>query len=213
MSLTPTPPLRFALNRLRRTAIERAYWNDPTILETLSDGYRRACERACIMPTIYQWEADGSAEYDLPADLYRVLRVFLAGSPLDEVPLHLALEGREAGYYTYEQKIGLVPTAAEGATAAMLYAATPPPLESFDEELDEAFGQEHVPILVHYARARVLEQAGGAQHITSARFERQMYEVGVLRLSQQTVNRVGPARIRTLHQRAPRRVRRDQDAG
>jgi len=205
-NLTARPTLRYYADRLRTTLAEPELVGESDLLTFLSDGYKRLCERSgCLLGTTTVTLTSGVAEADLPEDHYRTRLVALGGVRLDELSLRNSLASYGAGvplaYYQYAGKIGFAPTPNTSTNhVTLLYSASPPPVQGYDDDLDPRLPPEYRYGIVHWVRWRITQIDGGAQGISRANYERALFEdcVGKIRRQLGTVASVTPGRMRSV---------------
>lgn len=204
--LTPRPILRHLKDRLRQNYVDDAQYDDAEVLALLNDAYRDACEQSRCLETLATFTLiSGQVEYALPADYSSTLAVYANGIELESIPLAGAFSSVAAtgnnvgGYYLYATTIGFWITAAMTSTVKMIYAAYPAALASFDSTLDSRFPEEFADILVHYVRWRVQMLSGGAERITQARWDRQLYDLRIKELRRRNNIAAGTGNFRIGH--------------
>lgn len=189
-TLTPTPPVRFALYRLRQAVAESSRFQDEELLAILNEGYRSACQRSqCLQAVVTLTFDPGLFEIALPDDWSSTLRVYVGGVALEPAPYRHSTMTLPGTYYQIEGKIGLNPADADpdaGVDAVFFYARTPDDL-GYDDTPE--WGPEWNYLLRHYAAWRCILASGGAQTIGKAVQERRLFENGVRQLRWQ--NRPG----------------------
>lgn len=184
--------LEFVKDRLRANYVDDSLYDDDELLAFLNDAYRDACEQSRCLVALYDFTlADATQEYDLPADFAAAINCWAGGVELENLTLSRALTygGGAAfpfAYYTYGTKIGFAPVPSSATAVTMLYAQLPTPLATYDDTLDERFGEEYADILVHYVRWRVQMTSGGAERIGQARYDRNTYDFRVSQLRHQS---------------------------
>lgn len=183
-TLTPTPPIRFCINRLRQSIAEASRFSDEDLLDLINEGYRSACERAQALQSVATITFPaGTLEAALPVDWSQTIRVYQAGRPLDPIPYRHASAQLAGTYYQYDGIVGVSIGDPEVETSAvMLYARSP--VNLFYDDTPQ-WGPEWNYLLRHYTAWRCVLAAGGAQTVGKAVRERQLYEAGVRRLRHQ----------------------------
>lgn len=182
--LTPSDILTFCRSRLEQNYVDTSLYDGTDILDLMSDAYVHACEESLVLRNLTGLAlAAGQAEYVLPADLHALIRVVAGGRQLQPIPRTEALAdfattGIETSYYTYSNKIGVVPTPIEdGVMSVMIeYATTPARFTTYGDVLDARFPVEFADILVHYVRWRVQMLSGGAERIGAATGDRGLFD-------------------------------------
>jgi hypothetical protein len=179
--LSPTPPVRFCIYRLRQNVAEASRFSSDDLVGFINDGYQSACERSACLPAITTLTVTaGTNEVALPADWARTLHVYQDGRELATVAYQNALRTAAGSYYQYEATIGLTgePVASD-TTLYILYARIPSPLN-----LDGVpeWGGEWNYLLRHYAAWRCMRAASGAQDLRWIVNERAFYDDGVAHL-------------------------------
>ena len=203
---TARPTLRYYQDRLRQSIAEPELVSDSDMLTFLSDGYKRLCERSgCLVNVATISLTQGTIEYALPTDIYRIRMLAVAGMPIDEISLRNSLadygSGVPVAYYTYGSTIGFAPNpSADIATATLLYEATPTAPTGYDSDLDPRCLPEYRYGILHWVRWRLTQIDGGAQGITKANYERALFEDAVTRLraASRGAASVQMARMRTV---------------
>lgn len=183
--LTPTPPVRFTIARLRQSIAETSRFTDEELRTYINDGYRMACERSRILQAIGTVTiAAGANTGPLPADWFRTLAAFAGGVELEPAPLTTSTLQLRNTYFQHGTTFGLGLAPEEGATVTILYVQVPVDL-GFDDT--PRWGREHDPILRSYAAWRCVKASGGAQTVRKARMLRDEFDAGVRDLRRTTV--------------------------
>lgn len=180
--LTPTPPVRFQIMRLRQAVASDSRFTDDDLLTLINEGYRSACQRAECLVAIAQLDFTADApEQQLPGDHVRTIRVYQTGKKLEPISYAHSSMMLRGTYYQYQGTIGL--SLADDTSVLMFYARSPIPLGLDDTP---EWGREWDHLLRHYAAWRCILASGGAQTIRKAMGERAAFEDGVRRLRQQS---------------------------
>jgi hypothetical protein len=202
---TTRPTLRYYQDRLRATIAEPELVSDADLLTFLQDGYARLCERSgCIVNLSTITMIPSQSEYTLPSDHYQTLMIASAGTLLNLVPLRNSLidygVGVPSAWYSYSDKIGVIPQPVQPGTISILYEATPDTPSGYDESLDPRCLPEYRYGIVHWVRWRLTQLDGGAQGINKAGYERALFEDAVVRLRAATHSLVSPggSRMRSI---------------
>lgn len=182
VTLTPTPPLRFQIVRLRQAVASDARFTDQELLDLLNEGYVSACQRSeCLLSLVTLTFMAASNEVLLPLDHVRTIRLYQAGNKLEPISYQHSSQMLRGTYYQYEGTIGL--SIGGDTTALMLYARSPIRLGIDDTP---EWGREWDHILRHYAAWRCILASGGAQTIRKAMSERSAFDNAVRLLRQQS---------------------------
>lgn len=199
-NLAPRAPLDFLRERLRLVAVEEALVSDRDLLDLLSDGYQRACERAAALRALATIPVTGR-EVSVPGDFFSPIRIADEQGILDGLDHHLAAITDERGYVLRARTILLTrPTI--GSTLQLAYVRTPPRFAAWLDVPELPFGAEHSYLLAHYARWRVWEMSRGAAGIGWAQWERSRFERGVEKLRAQVAgaDAAEPQRITSIRE-------------
>lgn len=207
--LNPNATLIFVRNRLRAGLVDPARYTDSDLLNLVNEAYLDACEQTLCLQSLHTITTVAEqAEYALPADFSALIRVVSAGQELSLLPLQDSLQGLtnlQPSYYLYGSKIGLVPTPTVNSSgeALLLYAAAPPLLTSFEDDLDGRFPSEFSDVLVHYVRWRTQLLSGGAERLASASADRGTYDLRIkqLRRRYESVVQTGAPYVRHISDR------------
>ena len=179
--LTPTPPVRFCIYRLRQSIAEPSRFSDDDLVGFINDGYLSACERtACLLAITTLTIPAGVTEVALPTDWSRTLRVYVNGVAQTPVPYQDALNGIAGGVYQYAQTLGFTGDANTSDQTAFLFYAQVPPLLGLDDS--PLWGPEWNYLLRHYAAWRCMLAASGSEELAMMVNERNQYDIGVDRL-------------------------------
>lgn len=195
MSLSPETTLVYVKRRLRDEYIPSQAMDDDALLRYVTEGYQQLCQQAGVFETITTIsDVTDQAEYALPADHFKTLRVYRDGRRQGRITDQAALTALQTGYYEYGDVLGVSPAPAstEGATT-LLYVRTPAAPASWNSTLDTEFPPELAYGIVHYVYSRVATSIGGEARIQQAGWHRQQFEKAVttLRRRSQSVFRTG----------------------
>jgi hypothetical protein len=194
-TLTPTPPVRFCIARLRPRWAETSRFSDAELLELVNDGYRSACEQSELLETLdIITTTAGVQSYPLPADWGRTIAVYQAGFPLVREPLRDLPSNLGGTFDDYDGNLTLGEAPAEAGSLYLLYSRVPA-LLGLDDTPE--WGGEWDYLLRHYVAWQATIQSGGAQSIATALAERANFDAGVQALIHQKQSRKAVTRVRS----------------
>lgn len=198
ITFTPVPTLEFVRQRLL-TYIHPKEIDEDELLRLSAEGYRRLCEESLALQKVAQThDTAGAAEYSLPEDHFRTIKVFRSGQRQQRLPDWLGLSESETGYYEYDGVFGIVPTPSSGQGSTwMLYARSPASLAAWTDTLDLDFPAEFTYAIVHYVHSRVSTTIGGEGRISQVNWHRQQYDDAVRTLRRRVLT-PNAAQIRQL---------------
>lgn len=179
--LVPRPPLEFLRYRLRLVVVEAAFMPDQDLLELISDGYQRACERGRLLPRVTTIPYAGVAELAVPADFYAVLYAADEDGMLERIDETAAARGERG--WIMRGGVLVQPQLHDSGALTLLYAATPSRFLTWTDVPVPEFPPEAYYLLAHYVRWRVYEMSRGAAGISWSLWERSQFEGGVAELA------------------------------
>jgi hypothetical protein len=176
-------PMRYLLARLRAAYADPAAFSDDQILRFLNDGYKAACVAShCLRAWTTITLTANFQEYALPSDWVATIGVYMAGNRMTPLSTRIAPRGdRGPFYYSFDGVLGLVTVPIAGGSLVLHYAREPVSL-GIDDTPEQQFGPEWYWIMRSYAVWHLASLSSGAQDISRARHERDLFDQGVAQL-------------------------------